>query len=79
MFLREKTGKLLFYQLFIEPKGRYFLEHDRWKEMFLKKITSMFDSKPLGIEKKKYRLIGIPFYNLEDEYQFVASLESVLN
>ena len=79
LFLREKSGKLLIYQLFIEPKGRHLKEHDRWKETFLKDITSAFDGKPLTFEDKKYRLIGVPFYNNEDENQFRASLESVLN
>jgi type III restriction enzyme len=79
LFLREKGGKLLIYQLFIEPKGRHLKEHDRWKETFLKEITSEFDGKPLTFEDKKYRLIGVPFYNNEDENQFRASLESVLN
>lgn len=79
LFLREKGGKLLIYQLFIEPKGRHLKEHDRWKETFLKEITSEFDGKPLMFEDKKYRLVGVPFYNNEDENQFRASLESVLN
>ena len=78
LFLREKSGRLLIYQLFIEPKGGYLQEHDRWKETFLKEITSVFDGKPLTFEEKKYRLIGIPFYSKEDENQFVARLESVL-
>ena len=78
LFLREKGGKLLIYQLFIEPKGRHLKEHDRWKETFLKEITSEFDGTPLTFEDKKYRLIGVPFYNNEDENQFRASLESVL-
>jgi len=34
LFLREK-GKLLIYQLFIEPKGKYLQDNDRWKETFL--------------------------------------------
>ena len=79
LFLCEKNGKYLIYQLFIEPKGRHIKEHDRWKETFLKEITSEFEGKPLTFENKKYRLIGVPFYNNEDENQFRASLESVLN
>ncbi|OGO19227.1 MAG: hypothetical protein A2Z14_19390 [Chloroflexi bacterium RBG_16_48_8] len=78
LFLREKGGKLLIYQLFIEPKGRYLKEHDRWKENFLKEITSEFDGKSLVLEERKYRLIGVPFYNNEDENEFRESLESVL-
>jgi len=33
LFLRQKTGKLLTYQVFIEPKGKYLKEHDKWKEV----------------------------------------------
>lgn len=79
LFLREKDGGLLVYQLFIEPKGRHLKEHDRWKETFLKGITSEFSGRLLAFEDKKYRLIGVPFYNNEDENQFRTSLESVLN
>jgi len=70
---------LLIYQLFVEPKGRHLKEHDRWKETFLKEITSEFGGKPLTFEDKKYRLTGVPFYNNEDENQFGASLESMLS
>jgi len=45
----------------------------------LKDITSKFGDRPLTFEDKKYRLIGVPFYNNKDENQFRASLESVLN
>ena len=79
LFLRKKGGMSLIYQLFIEPKGRHLKEHDRWKEIFLEEITSEFGSKPLTFESKKYRLIGVPFYNNEDENQFIARFESVLN
>ena len=79
LFLREKGGRLLIYQLFIEPKGIHLKEHDRWKETFLKEITNEFGGKQLTFEDKKYRLIGVPFYNNGDENQFRASLESVLN
>jgi type III restriction enzyme len=78
LFLRKKDGTLLIYQLFIEPKGKYLKEHDRWKETFLEEITSAFDGKPLTFQDKKYRLIGIPFYNNEDENEFRVSLESAL-
>jgi type III restriction enzyme len=79
LFLREKTGKLLTYQLFIEPKGKHLNEHERWKETFLKEISEEFTDRVLIFDvKAKYRLIGVPFYNNEDENQFRASLESVL-
>ncbi len=79
LFLRQKNGDMLIYQMFIEPKGRHIKEHDRWKETFLKQITIEFETTRLTFESKKYRLIGVPFYNNEDENQFRASLEAVLN
>ena len=78
LFLRERDGTLLTYQLFIEPKGKYLKEHDRWKEKFLEEITEEFKGKTLKFEDKKFRLIGVPFYNNEDENTFRESLEAVL-
>ena len=82
LFLHEKNGQTLTYQLFIEPKGKYLKEHDRWKERFLKEITEEFkdNNRILKIESKsKYRLIGVPFYNNEDENIFRENLFSILN
>jgi len=79
LFLREKSGETLAYQLFIEPKGKYLKEHDAWKESFLENITSIFGDKVLIFENKGYRLIGVPFYNNEDENLFKKSLDAVLN
>lgn len=76
LFLREKG--VVIYQLFIEPKGEHLKEHDRWKEIFLKEITNKFGGKQLILGDKKYRLIGVPFYNSEDENQFKENLESAL-
>ena len=80
LFLHEKNGKSLTYQLFIEPKGGHLTDKDRWKENFLKEIKEEFGNKVLKFEdKSKYRLIGVPFYNNEDENQFRGSLESALS
>lgn len=79
LFLCEKSGEPLIYQLFIEPKGKHLKEHDRWKESFLKDITSQFDGKYIQFEDKKYRLIGVPFYNNDDENEFRTKLENELN
>lgn len=80
LFLREKNGKSLTYQLFIEPKGGHLKDHDRWKETFLKEITEEFGNKILKLEdQSKYRLIGVPFYNNEDENIFRGNLESALS
>ena len=78
LFLREKNGNILTYQIFIEPKGKYLKEHDKWKQDFLKEITEIFKGKTLIFETprktNKYRLIGMPFYNNEDENEFKQSL-----
>jgi len=79
LFLRERSGNLLIYQLFIEPKAKILQKAEPWKLDFLNEIKSKFENKTLAFEDKKYRLIGVPFYNIEDENQFKASLESVLN
>jgi len=54
-------------------------DKDRWKEVFLKEIKQEFGNKVLNLEGSKYRLIGVPFYNNEDENVFRESLESALN
>ena len=80
LFLRERSGEELTYQLFMEPKGGYLKEHDDWKETFLKEIKEEFGDKILKLEdKSKYRLVGVPFYNNEDENIFRENLESALN
>ncbi len=79
LFLQEKTGQFITYQLFIEPKGAFLSEYDHWKEDFLKEIKKEFGDKLLRIgEKSKYRLIGVPFYNNEDENTFRETLDSAL-
>ena len=79
LFLREKNGEISVYQLFVEPKGAHLREHDRWKEKFLAEITSQFEDRRLEFNNKKYRLIGVPFYNNQDENEFKEALESVLS
>ena len=79
LFLHEKNGKSLTYQLFIEPKGGHLTDKDRWKEVFLKEIKQEFGNKVLKLEESKYRLIGVPFYNNEDENAFRENLESALS
>ena len=79
LFLQEKEGKLLTYQLFIEPKGKYLKEHDQWKQDLLKDITNQFADKIIDFgENQKYRLIGVPFYNNQDENIFKQSLYEAL-
>ena len=78
LFLREKSGDMLTYQVFIEPKGRHLKEHDKWKEDFLKQMKEKSAGKMLEFQTKAYKVIGVPFYNNDDENQFWTSLESAL-
>ncbi len=78
LFLREKNGDSLSYQLFIEPKGEHLAETDRWKEKFLQEIRGEFRSKILT-ENCKYRVIGVPsFYHERYENQFKDGLNIAL-
>lgn len=78
LFLREKNGDSLSYQLFIEPKGEHLAETDRWKEKFLQDIRVEFRSKILT-ENRKYRIIGVPsFYHERYENQFKDDLNMAL-
>ena len=78
LFLREKNGEPLSYQLFIEPKGEYLTETDRWKEKFLAEIRAEYHSKILT-ENSKYRVIGVPsFYHERYENQFKDDLNAAL-
>ena len=78
LFLRERNGKSVTYQLFIEPKGQHLIEQDHWKENFLKEICSECDSRILT-ENNEYRVIGIGyFYNSEREDNFKAKFNKAL-
>lgn len=79
LFLREKNGEMSVYQLFVEPKGAHLKEHDKWKEEFLTEITSEFEDRRLEFNSKKFRLIGVPFYDYRGENEFKEALESVLS
>ena len=78
LFLREKNGESLSYQLFIEPKGEHLAANDQWKKEFLEKIRAEFQSKILT-ESSKYRIIGVPaFYHNRYENQFKDELNAAL-
>lgn len=77
LFCKQKTGKEMTYQVFIEPKGNYLKAHDKWKEEFLKEIRE--DKMTIEIESDKYLITGVPFYNIENENEFKEALEKTLN
>jgi type III restriction enzyme len=80
LFMKNKDGKEITYQIFIEPKGKFLEKTDEWKEKLLIEIKEMFESKDLTkfIETKKYRVVGVPFFNQADENKFKEELLSVM-
>lgn len=77
LFCKQKAGKELTYQVFIEPKGNHLKAHDKWKEDFLKEIRE--DKMTIEIDSDKYLITGVPFYNNENENEFKDTLENTLN
>ena len=82
LFLREKSGNFLTYQLFIEPKGQHLIAYEQWKEDFLIELKERFAGKTLEFELKgrdcRYRLVGMPFYNHANEREFMDQLHEAL-
>ena len=77
LFCKEKKGKELTYQVFIEPKGGFLAPHDRWKEDFLKEIRE--EERTIKIFTDNYIITGVPFYNNANENEFKKTLEDTLN
>jgi len=78
LFLLSKEGKELTYQLFVEPKGEYLVEHDQWKFDFLEEIREKFKGQILQFGKSKYKVLGIPFYSSTEENEFKEKLLEAL-
>lgn len=77
LFLRE--NKNIHYQVFIEPKGNNLLEVDKWKNDFLKEITKRYAKKNiLKFENKDYVLIGLPFFNTENNEDFIENYNKLV-
>lgn len=84
LFLIDKNGKGITYQLFIEPKGEHLLEYDKWKSEFLEEIKEKFKDRILEVDTQekewKYKITGVPFYSKERENKFKEELlEAIKN
>ncbi len=63
LFLRRKgDSDTIVFQVFIEPKNEILMEHDRWKEKFLKQINNKGIIETI-IQGTKYSVFGLPFFN----------------
>jgi len=79
LFMKDKKGKDINYQLFIEPKGSHLAEYDKWKNEFLIEITKQNkNTKPLEYSNKKYKVLGVEFYNKAIENDFKDKIYEVL-
>ena len=76
LFCKQKKGKELTYQVFIEPKGAHLIANDKWKEEFLKQIRE--EEKTIKIDTDNYVITGVPFYNYANENEFKKTLEDTL-
>ena len=74
---RKETTKSLYYQIFIEPKGGYLKEIDAWKEKFLLSLKEENKIEQLW-EDQKYVVLGMPFYNKNEENDFNNEFEKEL-
>ena len=75
LFLTKKNGEEIYYQVFIEPKGNHLLEYDKEKEEFLKQIKKEYEFEELIYFKNNYRLLGLKFYNRNNENNFKKDFE----
>lgn len=87
LFLKTKNKKKvgiveteLYYQIFIEPKQEKYMtsEDEIWKERFLKEITEKYGfEKVIKAENPNYRLIGLPFFNKDQNANFKKEYELI--
>ena len=71
LFLKKHgNNKWIQYQLFIESKGTHLIKTDQWKEEILKEIEDNYEIQILA-EDKKFKLIGMPFYNEDNKLKFI--------
>ena len=78
LFLLQKNGDTITYQLFIEPKGDFLKEHDEWKETFLKEIQDK-DIIHILVDNHKYRILAVgQFYSERVRDEFKEKLNSIL-
>lgn len=59
---KQNSDQTLYMQVFIEPKGEHLIEHDAWKETFLKSLKEKHQINIIW-KSKKYIIWGMPFYN----------------
>ena len=69
----------LHYQIFIEPKGEFLKLKDKWKEDFLTQIEDNVKGGTIKFENESYKLLGLKFYNANNENEFKAEFKMKLD
>jgi len=77
LFCKQRKGKEMYFQVFIEPKGEYLTGYDKWKEDYLKELRN--EQKIININTDTYLITAVPFYNYDKENEFKTTLENTLN
>ena len=71
IYAKDKKVDNLFIQVFVEPKGTFLKDFDKWKEEFLKDISKTFkNNKIIFLNNKNFKIVGLPFYTSENENEF---------
>ncbi len=88
LFMKQKVGHPVVYQIFLEPKGNQFRGEDgtfetgkeAHKIAFLNELKKEFKDKIIKLSViKSYKIIGVPmFYNEKDENKFKEELQEAL-
>lgn len=87
LFLKDTAKDNQKYQIFIEPKGNDYIGDDGtfrtgkegWKENFLEEITARYGfTNIIKAEHPNYRLIGLPFFNKDNNENFKNSFDYII-
>ncbi len=76
---KKEPEEVLNYQLFIEPKGEYLENNDKWKSEFLEEMMSNGKKDIIEFHVEKYKILGVPFYNKSSEIKFEEQLKTALS
>ena len=75
LFCKQKDGRKLTFQVFIEPKGGHLAAKDKWKEDLLKVMKANYI---FVKDLDNYVITGVPFYNYDNENEFKKELNETL-
>lgn len=85
LFLKDASGSR-YYQVFIEPKGSQFFDangafvasKEYWKEEFMLEITKRYAEGEVLLEDDKYKLVGMPLFNMSIATDFSDAFNKYL-